>query len=189
MSQGLLTDANEVVKILQEHFAPQEATLKVERRCAERLLADAMRDNSAKDERIALLLDPVSETSAEETSLHKLLDVAKQLASRLEEQKTVAQRSIEDVLELLGAENANSAELLQTNKQLKNELGGLQLELDIASDEKVNLQEEVAETHEDLDVAGENACLWQMVAEKRLDELPCEEQVETKPHALEELWK
>jgi hypothetical protein len=189
MSQGMHKEANELVETLQKQVATQEVTLKVEQRCAERLLADAMRENATKDERIARLRSAISKTPESETNLPGLLDTATQQLSTLEEQTIIAQRSAEDVLELLGTEQAKSADLLQANRELENQLGRLQLELDIANDEKAVVQEELGEAHKDLEVTEENARLWQIVAEKRLDELLPEEQAEMKAHALEELRK
>jgi hypothetical protein len=174
MSQNMHKEANKLVENLHKQLATQQVKSKVEQKCAVRLLADAMRENSAKDERIVRLREDVSKTGIE-ASTANMLDLVTQQLSTLEEQTIFAHRAAEDVLELLVFEEKKYANLSQANRELANKLGQSQMEVDISGDEKAGLQGELIEACRDLEVTQENARLWQMVAEKRLNELSPEE--------------
>lgn len=189
VSQKMQKDTNELVEILQKDNEAKEVALNVEKRCAERLLADTMRENAAKDKRIAQLCSVLSTSPSGENDNAKLLDTATMRLGVLEEQTITSQRAAEDALKLLSGEKAKSAALSQANRVLEDKLGQVQMELDISGDEKAVLKGELAETQGDLEVTEDNARLWQMVAEQHLDQLSPEEHAETKGHALAELRK
>ena len=188
-SQKMHKDANELVEMLQNDISTKETISQVKERCAERLLADAMRENAAKDERISRLCDTLSTHPQGENKTHTLLDAAMVRIKSLEEQRITAERVREDVFELLNVEKAKSDGLLLTNRVLEDKLGQVQMELDISRDEKTDLEGELMNAHGDLETAGENARLWQMVVEQRIDQLLPEEQAETKGYVLRELRK
>ena len=189
LSQDMHKQSSELVEVLQKETAKQELTSEIEKTCSVRQLADAMRQNAAKDKRIACLHDSLSILPGKEQQLGELLDLAKLQLSDSEQKTILAQRSAEDAFELLATEEMKSGDLLQEKVVLEDKIGQLQLELDVSSDEKLGVQKELSEVHRDLDVAGDNARLWQTVVEQRLDELVPEGQAEMKTRVLQELRK
>ena len=189
LSQRMHKQANEVVSSLQKQVATQEVSFNIERRCAERLLADAMRENATKGEHIARLRDVLATAPETEETKAKLLDMTMLQLTKSDEETISAQRAAADALELLTAEEAKSEAHLQAHRELDNKLGQVQMEFDISEEDKARLKEELVDAYRDLDVAVENARLWQVVAEQRLDDLSPDEKTEIKAHALQQVRK
>jgi regulator of replication initiation timing len=179
LSQQMQKEANECAAISAEKFEALETRHEATSKVCERMLADSLRENSSKDERIKMLSSSIPSMHLK----HILNDRQVELYD-IESRLVATQRLIEALKDQLDNAKTKYVELDLENKNLECQLGEAKVRLDHDNEDEERLKEELETAKAAIEHITRCANDWQHMAVAELDKYTPELIAEMKDNAL-----